>query len=139
MPRPNQSYARCRVHVACRLNHFFIVTVVPTPTLDWISKWLMDDFDIQSNADLGLDIEIIHQPFRAGQPHAQSVGRRVTVLHGLSDIRDARSPVTRDDAQAAFGPLMYGPKDDFSTLCMHDNVARNFGDGGGNQGHFHAV
>src|SRR3989442_2896952 len=86
-----------------------------------------------ADADFGNDVEIVHQQFRSGQTHAQPSARGVAVLHGLRDIGDARPPVARDDAQAAFGAEVRSLENDFPALRVLDDVARDFGDGGGDE------
>ena len=45
---------------------------------------------------------------RAGQTHAEPFAGRVAVLHGLRDVRDARSLVPRHDAQTRSGAVIDG-------------------------------
>src|SRR6266481_3817003 len=89
--------------------------------------------DGRADADFGNDVEIVHQQFCSGQPHAQPSPRGVAVLHGLRDIGYAGPVVTGDDGEAAPVAVVRRPEDDFPALRVLDDVARDFGDGGGDE------
>ena len=50
-------------------------------------------------ADFGLNAHLIHQPFGAGQPHAQSLAGAEALLHRLGDIGNPRPVVLEDQFQ----------------------------------------
>src|SRR5436190_5884557 len=89
--------------------------------------------DGRADTDFGNDVEIVHQQFRSGQTHAQPSTRGVAVLHGLRDIGDTRPPVAGDDAQAVPVAVVRRLEKDFPALSVLDDVARDFGDGGGDE------
>src|SRR3989442_3341283 len=45
----------------------------------------------------GDDVEVVHQAAGARQAEAQGPRRRITVLQRARHLRDARTPVSRDD------------------------------------------
>src|SRR5438876_4403223 len=94
--------------------------------------------DGRADTDFGNDVEIVHQQFRSGQAHAQPSARGVAILHGLRDIWDTRPPVARDDAQAVPVAVVRRLENDFPTLGVLDDVARDFGNGGGDERQLHA-
>src|ERR1044071_87711 len=89
--------------------------------------------DGRADADLGNDVEIVHQQFRSWQTHAQPSPRGVAVLHCLRHIGDARPLVTRDDAQAVCGATVRRLENNFPAFRVLDNVAGDFGNGGGDE------
>src|ERR1043166_2146247 len=95
--------------------------------------------DGRSDADLGLDVEFIHQPFCSRQPDAQAFAGRKAVLHGLRDVRDPGAVIAGDDAQAMSGAVIFAAENDFPALGVFDYVARNLGDGGGDERHLCAI
>src|SRR5882672_1074049 len=95
--------------------------------------------DGRADADFGNDVEIVHQQFRSGQTHTQPSARGVDVLHGLRDIGYARPAVARDDGEAAPVAVVRRLENDFPTLRVLHDVARDFGDGGGDEGQVRAL
>src|SRR5258708_27535047 len=89
--------------------------------------------DFRAFADFGSDFKIIHQPFRTRQADAETTAGGVTVLHGLADVRDARTLVLGDDLQAPVVTMLHLGKEDLAALGMIEDVAGDLRDGSGHQ------
>src|SRR5919202_3765637 len=50
--------------------------------------------------DLGLDLELVHEALRAGQPLAEAAPRGEAVAHDGGDVGDAGAAVLEDETQA---------------------------------------
>jgi len=71
--------------------------------------------------------------FAPGRPTPSPRREGVAVLHGLRDIGYARPVVARDDGEAAPVAVVRRLENDFPTLRVLHDVARDFGDGGGDE------
>src|SRR5207244_6465667 len=83
---------------------------------------------------LGDDHELVHQPPHAGQAEPQAAGRRVAALHGEVDVGDAGAVVLRRHGDPRPAVLLEAAEDDLAAPRVQDDVARQLGDGRGDQG-----
>src|SRR5829696_3384285 len=87
-----------------------------------------------SLVDLGGDLELVHQPPRAGQAEPHPAVAAVAVLEGALEVRDARPGVTGDHGHSLTTVLPDQADDDLAAFGEHHDVAGDLGDGGGDDG-----
>src|SRR5947209_334847 len=80
---------------------------------------------------IGEHLEVVHEAAGAGQPETQAPGGRVAVLHGSGHVADPGPLVARDDHDALTIAVCHHAEGDFAALGVHQDVARDLGDGGG--------
>src|SRR3989442_6702607 len=80
----------------------------------------------------GDDLELVHQAFRARQAGAHALRGRVPILHRALDVRNARAFVAGNDPDALAIAVLFEAEEDLALLGVHQDVARDFGNGGGN-------
>jgi hypothetical protein len=83
-----------------------MVTVVPSPTVDMISK------------------SFISRP-RARQAEAKTVAGRIAVAHGALDVGNTRSLVSRDHEDAASAAIVRDAQADLAMIGIDHDVARD--------------
>src|SRR2546425_9811070 len=76
------------------------------------------------------DVELIHQPSRAGETQTEPARGGVPVLQGAPDVRDARSLIARDHDQALAVAITDHVDGDLAAPRVHENVARELRDRG---------
>src|SRR5690606_1352862 len=91
--------------------------------------------DRRADADLGGDLEGVHQAAGPGQAEAEPSAGRVPVLHGPLDVGDARALVAGDDldGRVLARALVDGADEDLAPAGVGDDVAGDLGDGGGDE------
>src|SRR6266545_1172552 len=77
------------------------------------------------------DFELIHQAARAGKTQAQTPRRGVAVLHRAGHVADPGAVIRGDDDETLASPVDDLRKPHFATLRVHQDVARDLGDRGG--------
>src|SRR5437868_6975560 len=88
-----------------------------------------DDATPQSiSVEASTDASGIHAP-GAGQPETQAPGRGVAVLHGAGNVADPGPLVARHDHDALTIAVRHQAEGDFAALGVHQDVARDLGDG----------
>src|SRR5215218_9001407 len=84
-----------------------------------------------SLVDLRGDLELIHQPPRAGQAQPHPAVAAVAVLEGALQIRDARPRVTGHLGHSLPTVLTDQADGEVAAVGEHHDVAGDLGDGGG--------
>src|SRR5215203_5382620 len=87
-----------------------------------------------SLVDLGGDLELVHQPPRAGQAAPHPAIAAVAVLEGALQVRDTRPSVTGDHRHSLTTVLPDQADHDLAAFGEHHDVAGDLGDGGGDDG-----
>src|SRR5882762_605407 len=82
----------------------------------------------------GHDFEFVHQAAGARQPEPEPARGRVAVLHGARDVANAGSVVLGDDDEPLAGPVDHLGEAHLTALGIHQDVARDLGDGCGDDG-----
>src|SRR5512132_3879065 len=80
------------------------------------------------------DLELVHQPPRAGQAQPHPAVAAVAVGEGALEVRDARPGITGDHGHSLTAVLPDQADDDVATFGEHHDVAGDLGDGGGDDG-----
>src|SRR3989454_11751525 len=84
-------------------------------------------------ADARAHVEIVHQAPRPGESQAQPAGRRVAVLERTRDVPNPRALIPRDDHHALAVAVRHHTERDFAPLGVHEDVARDLGNRGGDE------
>src|SRR5438445_3887806 len=80
------------------------------------------------------DVEVVHQAPRARQPEPQSARRRVPILQRTGDVGNPRPLIARYDDESIEVPVHHDAQRDLTPLGVHQDVAGDLGDGGGDDG-----
>src|SRR6185503_8010762 len=94
--------------------------------LSAISIQPLRHLDGRAYPNFGLQKEFVHEPFRPRQPHTQTAARRVAVLHGAGDVRDARPMVASHHIDPRPGAVIQRPQQDLAALGVVEDVAGDF-------------
>src|SRR5690606_22705020 len=89
----------------------------------------------RTDADLGGDLEAVHEAPGTGEAEAEPPAGRVAVLHGPLEVGDARALVAGDDLDGGVlaRALVDRADDDLSPAGVGDDVAGDLRDGGGDE------
>jgi hypothetical protein len=80
------------------------------------------------------DLELVHQASSAGQPEAEPAVRRESLLERCLDILDTGAFVECEHEQPTAAVLLETAHADLTRADVHDDVAGDLGDRGGDQG-----
>src|SRR3954469_19886436 len=81
----------------------------------------------------GVHAELVHEPPRPGEAEAEAAAGAVAVAERCLEVADAGAGVLGDDDEPGPVRLLAGPHDDLARADVHDDVARDLGDGRGQQ------
>src|SRR5215472_3080769 len=84
--------------------------------------------------NLRFNLKFIHEPSNARQTQTKTSRRAVTILECLTNVGDSRSLVARDHDDALSVRRTHQPHNDLTLSGVHDDIARQFGNGGSDQG-----
>src|SRR2546422_8466934 len=84
-----------------------------------------------SLADGRAHVKVVHQTARAREPQSQPAGRGIAVFERARDVADPRPLVPRDDHHALAVAVRHQRERDFSPFGVHEDVARDLGNRGG--------
>src|SRR5262245_42399329 len=83
---------------------------------------------------IGHDFELVHQSPGAWQPQPQAAGRGESVYHGAWDVGNAGTLVPGHDRDSRSRVVIDMVKRDLPAPRVHEDVARDLGDRGGDDG-----
>src|SRR6185437_10292930 len=95
--------------------------------------------DGSAHAHLRDDLEVVHQPSRAGKSKAQASARRKAVTHRLLDVGNAWSLVARHDAHPAATAVLDDVEGNIAVLRVDHDVAGDLRDRRRDQGQVAAL
>src|SRR4029453_3705192 len=85
-------------------------------------------------AEVGRDLELVHQTPRARQAKTQTAGGRIAILHGAIEVGNSGSVVGGHDLDAALEVILDESEHDLSVQRVANDVPRPLRDRGGDDG-----